>query len=37
MVAGELPALPHIVELPDRGVGADMVGRAVGDAGRHLR
>ena len=30
MVAGELPALPHIVELPDRGVGADMVGRAVG-------
>ena len=30
MVAGELPALPHLVELPDRGVGADMVGRAVG-------
>lgn len=29
MVAGELPALPHVVELPDRGVGADMVGRAV--------
>ncbi len=30
MVAGELPALPHLVELPDRGVGADMVGRAIG-------
>ena len=30
MVAGELPSLPHLVELPDRGVGADMVGRAVG-------
>ena len=30
MVAGELPALPHVVELPARGVGADMVGRAVG-------
>jgi len=30
MVAGELPALPHLVELPDRGVGADMIGRAVG-------
>jgi len=30
IVAGELPALPHVVELPDRGVGADMVGRAVG-------
>jgi len=29
MVAGELPALPHLAELPDRGVGADMVGRAV--------
>ncbi len=26
-VAGELPELPHLVELPDRGVGADMVGR----------
>ena len=24
-----MPALPHLVELPDRGVGADMVGRAV--------
>ncbi len=30
MVAGELPALPHVVELPDRGVGADIIGRAVG-------
>ncbi len=30
MVAGELPDLPHLAELPDRGVGADMVGRAVG-------
>ena len=29
-VAGELPDLPHLAELPDRGVGADMVGRAVG-------
>ena len=26
-VAGELPELPHLVELPDRGVGADMAGR----------
>ncbi|HZZ47984.1 MAG TPA: methionine synthase [Pseudonocardia sp.] len=26
-VAGELPALPHLVELPARGVGADMIGR----------
>lgn len=30
MVAGELPALPHLVELPERGVGADMIGRGVG-------
>ncbi len=30
MVAGELPDLPYLAELPDRGVGADMVGRAVG-------
>jgi methionine synthase II (cobalamin-independent) len=30
MVAGELPNLPHLVELPDRGVGADLAGRAVG-------
>lgn len=29
-VAGELPGLPHVVELPDRGVGADMVGRSLG-------
>ncbi len=27
-VAGELPELPHLVELPDRGVGADMAGRS---------
>jgi hypothetical protein len=30
MVAGELPALPHLVELPGRGVGADLVGRTAG-------
>jgi len=30
MVAGELPALPHLVELPGRGVGADLIGRTVG-------
>lgn len=30
MVAGELPALPHLVELPDRGVGADLIGRTAG-------
>ena len=29
-VAGELPELPYLAELPDRGVGADMVGRAIG-------
>lgn len=29
MVAHELPDLPHLVELPDRGAGADMIGRAV--------
>ncbi|WP_040791494.1 methionine synthase [Nocardia paucivorans] len=28
VVVGELPELPHLVELPARGVGADMVGRA---------
>lgn len=28
VVAGELPHLVHLVELPDRGPGADMVGRA---------
>lgn len=30
MIAGELPELPYLAELPDRGVGADAVGRAVG-------
>jgi len=29
-VAGELPDLPFMAELPERGVGADMVGRTVG-------
>jgi methionine synthase II (cobalamin-independent) len=28
VVVGELPDLPHLVELPARGVGADMIGRA---------
>lgn len=28
VVVGELPQLPHLVELPDRGLGADMIGRA---------
>jgi methionine synthase II (cobalamin-independent) len=28
VIAGELPALPHLAELPDRGPGADMIGRA---------
>ena len=28
MVVGELHTLPHLVELPARGVGADMIGRA---------
>ncbi|UYP17646.1 methionine synthase [Rhodococcus sp. Z13] len=27
IVVGELPALPHLVELPARGLGADMLGR----------
>jgi methionine synthase II (cobalamin-independent) len=27
LIAGELPDLPHLVELPDRGAGADMIGR----------
>ena len=27
-VVGELPDFPHVPELPDRGVGADMIGRA---------
>lgn len=29
IVAGELPDLPHVVELPARGPGADMVGRTM--------
>ncbi|WP_249358451.1 methionine synthase [Nocardia cyriacigeorgica] len=28
VAVGELPGLPHLVELPARGVGADMIGRA---------
>ena len=28
VVAGELPDLPHVPELPDRGAGADLVGRS---------
>lgn len=28
IVVGELHTLPHLVELPDRGVGTDMIGRA---------
>ncbi|GAA4475879.1 methionine synthase [Rhodococcus olei] len=28
IVVGELPELPHLVELPGRGLGADMIGRA---------
>lgn len=30
MVLGELPDLPHLPELPNRGPGADMIGRAAG-------
>lgn len=30
LVVGELPVLPHLPELPDRGVGADMIGRTAG-------
>jgi methionine synthase II (cobalamin-independent) len=30
LVLGELPALPHLPELPDRGPGADMIGRGAG-------
>src|SRR5215471_8572452 len=30
VVAGELPDLPHLAELPARGVGADMIGRTAG-------
>jgi hypothetical protein len=29
-VVGELPLLPYLPELPDRGVGADMIGRTAG-------
>ena len=29
-VVGELPGLPHVPELPARGVGADMIGRTAG-------
>jgi len=28
VVLGELPDLPHLAELPDRGVGADIIGRS---------
>lgn len=28
VVVGELSALPHLVELPERGIGADLIGRA---------
>jgi methionine synthase II (cobalamin-independent) len=28
IVVGELHTMPHLVELPDRGVGADIIGRA---------
>ncbi len=30
LVLGELPDLPHVPELPDRGVGAEMIGRTLG-------
>jgi methionine synthase II (cobalamin-independent) len=30
MVFGELPDLPHLAELPDRGPGAEMIGRTAG-------
>jgi hypothetical protein len=30
VVAGELPLLPHLPELPARGVGADIIGRTAG-------
>jgi hypothetical protein len=29
-IVGELPLLPHLPELPARGVGADMIGRTAG-------
>ena len=30
IVLGELPELPHLAELPERGPGADMIGRSAG-------
>ncbi|GID99056.1 methionine synthase [Paractinoplanes durhamensis] len=30
LIFGELPDLPHLPELPDRGPGADMIGRGAG-------
>lgn len=30
IVLGELPGLPHLAELPDRGPGADVIGRSTG-------
>jgi len=30
LILDELPDLPHLVELPDRGVGADLIGRTAG-------
>jgi methionine synthase II (cobalamin-independent) len=30
LILGELPDLPHLAELPGRGVGADMIGRTAG-------
>src|SRR5699024_9718921 len=30
LIAGELEELPHLVELPDRGLGADLIGRTAG-------
>lgn len=30
IVFGELPDLPHVPELPDRGIGADLIGRTAG-------
>ncbi|MDI2129363.1 methionine synthase [Yinghuangia seranimata] len=30
LIVGELPAFPHLPELPERGVGADLTGRGAG-------
>jgi methionine synthase II (cobalamin-independent) len=30
LIFGELPELPHLAELPDRGPGADLIGRSAG-------